>query len=223
MDLPIQVPFLSKYKHIIGYTLTAVFCGLLAWYTVASIKDHYWKSIAANQTAQIVQLQGKVLQGDAAIAILNEKVNAASIATKASEERATKAQKKVDILLAKYEAGANMASTDPLPTLPIIPTVFVSLDECTKEVKTLQVDMGAMVEEIKDDRQLIANLETETAFIKEKDSELDSQNINLKQIMSDQSKVISDKDKQLDAKDTKIKIWRNTAIGALAAVLALLL
>ena len=160
---------------------------------------------------------------DTVIAKLDTQLTTANAAVVVSRTKAATAQKKVDTIVAKYEPGVNLDSTDPLPALPIIPMTFTNLDDCTKQVAVMQTDIVAMTDEIKDDRGLITNLEADNTLLVQKDAEVVKENTDLKQIETDQNVVIDAKDKQITAEKTKTKIWRNISYGLGIAVAALLL
>jgi Tfp pilus assembly protein PilN len=215
----------SKYKHVIGYTLTAIICGCVMWYASATIKSHYYAGQIANQNAQIMQLQQKISTSDVKIANLNGQLVISAAQIEKSQKVATQAQAKVNAILAKYEPNVdpNNLPDATFPPLPIIPTIFNTLDDCNKEVKTLQVDMGVMIVEIKEDRGLIDDLKVENDLLDQKDTTLTVEVNDLKQVTNDQATVITDQTKQLTIEKAKTSFWKRIAIGAAAVVGALLL
>ena len=221
--MPLTVlAFLRKYKHIIGYLMTAIACGLVVWYSVASIKDHYWQSIASRQQAQIVQLQARVAADDIRVAQLDVQVTQAKASVEHSDKVAAVAQAKVNVLLAKYEPKLNI-QTSVLPPLPTVQVTFSDLPECEKAVTVLQADIGTFITEIKADRNLITDLKTENQLLEQKDAILTQETNDLKSIEKAQAVVIDAKDKQIAAEKTKTKIWKRIATGAAIVIGALLL
>ena len=205
----------SKYKHIIGYTVAIIGCGLVAWYSCASIKDNYWAKVAANKSAQVEVLQKKVAAADVAIAKIDGELVAAKVETSTYKAKATKIQKKVDDLISTYET----------PEAPgaFIATQAVMLEECNTKVETMKTDIGTFIEEIKIDRTLIEAVTKENTLLETKDAKLTEEVVVLKEVAGKQTDIIGAKDKQLDAEKTKTKIWKRIAIGAGSVALALLL
>ena len=215
----------SKYKHIIGYALTALVVGCSMWYASATIKSHYYAGQIANQNAQIMQLQQKISTSDVKVAALNGQLVISAAQVEKSQKAATAAQAKVNAILAKYEPNVN-PNTLPdatLPPLPVVPTTFNTLEDCTKEVQTLQVDMGVMITEIKEDRGLISDLKDENSILDQKDAALTTEVTELKQVTTSQATVITDQTKQIVVEKQKTSFWKRIAIGAAAVAGALLL
>lgn len=222
INLTQLLPVLSKYKHVIGYTVTALVIGLSAWYGVATLKDHHYQNIITQKEQQIAQLNQKVTAGDIAVAKIDTQLTAANAETAANKAKAVAAQKKVDILIAKYEHTNTNSQTnipDVSPDLPDLKT----LDECKAQVATMQTDMTTLFTEIKEDRALISSLEIENKLYIDKNTLVTTQNSELRQIADNQNTIINNKDKQLDVEKSKTTFWKRVATVAGAVIAGALL
>lgn len=228
----VQTVKLSKPIQII---ISVIIAAALAAFTVSYVKDQRWSRIVESKTQQIQLLEESVAKKDMEIAVLNTKIDAATIATAEATKIAKTAQANTNELLKKWkELQAQLHPNTPPDSLPSIPvesdytpiTSITTLQDCTKilEVEREQCteEKTVLVEEIFADRNLITAVTAEKELISQKAEILTNEVTDLKEISKDQKVIISTQDKKIDSEIKRKKIYRG-ASGILALIVTVLL